>query len=155
MGFLKNIARGGIATSSAVDTHYSYYSAFDKDLNKTVNFYYSFLTVPGYANDGSAYTGDIYYTCIPTSSENWLKIDLKTIEIVHHFHFFSISHRNFDIFVGNNAENPSENTVCLRFNGGDGSRQRCNVPLSGQFVWIISNSGFCVEEVMIFGEYYY
>lgn len=120
-----------------------------------MNIYYSYLTKRKYVNDGSTYTGDMYYTCIPTSSENWLKIDLETVKFVHHFHFFSISWRNFDVFVGNNGENPSENTVCLRFNRGDGNRQRCNDPLSGQFVWIISNSGFCVEEIVIFGEYYY
>ena len=152
---LPNIAQRAVATASGVESHRSYYSKFDKELNKTVKIYFSYLTKAAYAVDGSSWSGDLRYTCIPKSSNTWLKIDFETVKVVHHFYFHGTTRIDFDIFVGNKGSNAVENTLCLQFNPAEGIRQRCGHPLTGQFVWIVSRKRFCVEEVLIFGEFYY
>ena len=145
-----------MATASGVESHRSYYSKFDKELNKTIKIYSSYLTKAAHAIDGSSWSGDLKYTCIPKRSNTWLKIDFETVKVVHHFYFHGITSVDFDVFVGNDGGNAGENTLCLQFNPAEGRRHRCSHPLTGQFVWIVSeNNRFCVEEILIYGEFYY
>lgn len=80
-----------MATASGVESHRSYYSKFDKELNKTIKIYSSYLTKAAHAIDGSSWSGDLKYTCIPKRSNTWLKIDFETVKVVHHFYFHGIT----------------------------------------------------------------